>query len=65
MWIVALYIDQGNLQERGAQIRFMATIYLYASCIVVWLGEANDSTCVLADVETAFQKCKLLAEFYN
>jgi hypothetical protein len=46
MWIDAISIDQGNLEERGQQVGFMATIYAMASQVVVWLGvdaEKDDS----------------------
>jgi hypothetical protein len=52
MWIDAVCIDQLNLREQAAQVKFMATIYLYASRVIVWLGEeADNSTSILADIE--------------
>jgi hypothetical protein len=61
MWIDAVCIDQENLQERAAQIQFMAMIYSYAIRVVVWLGdEANDSTVVFAELEKVAQNVQHL-----
>lgn len=38
IWIDAICIDQGNLEERGLQVSFMDTIYLTARKVLIWLG---------------------------
>ena len=43
MWIDALCINQGDLQERTEQVSMMRDIYAHASGVVVWLGRSNDS----------------------
>jgi hypothetical protein len=56
VWIDAVCIDQGNLDERAIQVQFMATIYTYAIRVVVWLGEeADDSTTVFVQLEEGAQ----------
>lgn len=59
IWIDAICINQGDVRERGHQVRTMANIYSRASRVIIWLGqERPDST------KTAFnaireQKSKL------
>lgn len=38
LWIDAICIDQGNLQERARQVAKMASIYQFSSTTLVWLG---------------------------
>ncbi|KAH0541689.1 hypothetical protein FGG08_003852 [Glutinoglossum americanum] len=38
LWIDAVCIDQGNLNERGRQVRIMRDIFERASRVVAWLG---------------------------
>ncbi|KAL2802430.1 heterokaryon incompatibility protein-domain-containing protein [Aspergillus granulosus] len=44
IWIDAICINQKDLVEQGQQVRYMAEIYSRASCVIVWLGEAGDSS---------------------
>lgn len=44
LWIDALCIDQGNPQERGHQVRQMASIYERARQVIFWLGPATRKT---------------------
>ena len=44
LWVDAVCIDQGNVQDKEQQIRFMAKIYGQANRVVVWLGEAADNS---------------------
>jgi hypothetical protein len=54
IWIDAICIDQGNITERGDQIRHMAEIYCKANRVIVWLGEsADDSDQVLKSIRRA------------
>lgn len=43
-WIDAICIDQGNLDEHGHQVNFMARIYRRALAVVVWLGDEIGGT---------------------
>jgi hypothetical protein len=38
LWIDSICIDQGNLEERAAQVRIMGRIYQQCSRDVLWLG---------------------------
>ena len=38
LWIDAICINQGDLEERSSQVLLMRHIYRYASRVVVWLG---------------------------
>lgn len=38
LWIDAISIDQGNIQERNHQVQMMASIYRFAGKVRVWLG---------------------------
>jgi hypothetical protein len=40
LWIDAICIDQGNLQERNHQVAQMRDVYTSALSIIVWLGLA-------------------------
>lgn len=42
LWVDAICIDQGNLQERGQQVSIMRHIYASATRVVVWLGRDDD-----------------------
>jgi hypothetical protein len=44
IWIDAICINQLDDDERGLQVRFMANIYGNAKRVIVWLGEAADSS---------------------
>lgn len=49
IWIDAICIDQGNMEERSHQVAFMDSIYTVAKGTLVWLGpEENDSDHALA-----------------
>ncbi|KAL8377643.1 hypothetical protein RB595_008368 [Gaeumannomyces hyphopodioides] len=44
LWIDALCIDQGNVEEKNHQVQMMSQIYSYASSVCVWLGLDDLST---------------------
>jgi hypothetical protein len=44
IWIDALCIDQGNIQERSEQVKLMSRIYQTAIRVIVWLGSEDHST---------------------
>lgn len=59
LWVDAVCIDQENVLERAVQVRSMATIYIHASRVLVWLGEeAENSTLALASIERVAQDCR-------
>ncbi|VUC28993.1 unnamed protein product [Clonostachys rosea] len=41
MWIDAVCINQGDVDERSSQVRLMEEIYRRASRVVVWLGDGG------------------------
>ncbi|KAL8724013.1 MAG: hypothetical protein Q9181_007026 [Wetmoreana brouardii] len=63
LWIDQICINQGDLDERSAQIRNMGNIYRSAKRVVVWLGEESESsdraikfTQELTEAITAFER---------
>ncbi|KAH7363171.1 heterokaryon incompatibility protein-domain-containing protein [Plectosphaerella cucumerina] len=42
LWIDAICINQGDLDERSAQVSLMTRIYTRAQAVAVWLGPSND-----------------------
>jgi hypothetical protein len=44
LWIDAICIDQGNIDERGEQAGLMGDIYSNADRVIVWLGKEDDGT---------------------
>jgi hypothetical protein len=54
MWIDAICICQSDLEERGQQVGFMATIYAMASQVVVWLGAGSEDDHAFHDHYEAF-----------
>jgi hypothetical protein len=42
LWIDAICVDQGNLEERSRQVQRMSDIYKKAQRVVVWLGPAKN-----------------------
>jgi hypothetical protein len=62
MWIDAICICQSDLEERGQQVGFMATIYAMASQVVVWLGEGSDDDHAFHDHYKAFETMRLITK---
>lgn len=44
VWIDALCINQSDLNERSIQVKHMLQIYQNATRVIVWLGEASDTS---------------------
>ena len=44
IWADAVCINQVNVKERNHQVSIMSLIYRHAERVVVWLGEASDTT---------------------
>ncbi|KAH7067441.1 heterokaryon incompatibility protein-domain-containing protein [Paraphoma chrysanthemicola] len=43
LWIDALCINQSDLKEKSAQVKFMGEIYRQAKGVVIWLGPPSSS----------------------
>ncbi|KAI1449094.1 HET-domain-containing protein [Annulohypoxylon stygium] len=41
LWIDAICIDQGNVQERNHQVQMMKRIFSTASSVIIWMGDAE------------------------
>jgi hypothetical protein len=50
LWIDAICIDQGNLQERNRQVALMRDIYRAAKRVLIWLGESKDDSDLAFDM---------------
>jgi len=44
LWIDAICINQGDLEERSSQVQLMRDVYRKARSVVVWLGEEGTWT---------------------
>jgi len=42
MWIDAICISQGDVEERESQVRQMRQVYQRASLVVIFLGSSRD-----------------------
>ncbi|PMD21763.1 hypothetical protein NA56DRAFT_645560 [Hyaloscypha hepaticicola] len=60
LWVDAICIDQSNIQERGHQVAFMATIYSMAESDILWLGDDPHD-----DAETAFKFIQNMCHTFN
>jgi Heterokaryon incompatibility protein (HET) len=49
LWIDAVCIDQGHLQERNHQVQLMSTIYTNAEEVLVWLGPRTKTSDLAMD----------------
>ena len=56
LWVDALCINQGDLDERALQVQYMVKVYKYAARVIVWIGLK------VPGVEEAFLAAKELAE---
>jgi Heterokaryon incompatibility protein (HET) len=59
VWADQICINQDNVGERGEQVKFMNSIYKYASHVLVWLGMDERD-----EAEVAFGLVKSLAETF-
>lgn len=55
LWVDAICINQGDLDERGQQVQFMTTIYSAASQVVVWLGDVEADQDAIDNNQRTFQ----------
>jgi hypothetical protein len=44
MWVDAVCINQNDIDERNNQVSLMGILYSEASHVIIWLGEADDTT---------------------
>ena len=49
LWVDAICIDQSNRSERNSQVEMMDRIYTSAETVVIWVGEENERTPMLAE----------------
>jgi len=49
VWIDAICINQGRVEERNSQVRQMGQIYSSASYVLAWLGPHSDSVALAFD----------------
>jgi ankyrin repeat protein len=56
LWVDAICINQEDIQERGHQVKHMASIYKNAKQVVVWLGRPN------LDASSTFRHMRQLEE---
>jgi hypothetical protein len=49
LWIDQICINQQDLDERSAQVKFMGEIYERAACVLLWLGEDVSNNAPLAN----------------
>lgn len=57
VWIDGVCINQGDVEERGHQVRLMGDVYKWAQRVVIWLGEDEHG-----HAEGAFKFCATIAE---
>ena len=50
LWIDAVCIDQKNVAERNSQVVLMGEIYRSAERVLVWIGEADDTSDMAFDL---------------
>lgn len=55
LWIDAICINQQDLMERNHQVAQMASIYSYATQVLVWLGEATTESGIAMRFLSGFQ----------
>ncbi|RVX70024.1 hypothetical protein B0A52_06195 [Exophiala mesophila] len=63
VWLDRLCINQTDKVEKSAQIRLMYRIYNLAETTVIWLGEADKSTQLVANYARGLDIDSILAEY--
>ncbi len=62
LWVDAVCINQGDLEEQAAQVKMMWEIYKNASRVVVWLGpEMGDSAVAMESIGSRESQTKYVA----
>jgi hypothetical protein len=49
LWIDQISINQQDIDERSAQVKFMGEIYEHAACVLLWLGQDAGGNAPLAN----------------
>ena len=62
LWVDQLCINQGDTEERGAQVSIMGEIYNKATCTVVWLGVQSKDAKLMNDMYNEFSTSLCYAE---
>jgi hypothetical protein len=62
IWVDALCINQGDLQERGRQVKIMGEIYRGAKRVIVWVGVASSDSDFVMDMLADRSKLQQLIE---
>ncbi|EUC38294.1 hypothetical protein COCCADRAFT_22172 [Bipolaris zeicola 26-R-13] len=61
IWVDALCIDQGNIQERGDQVKMMGDVYRKATRVLVWLGPATSDSDLAMRFLALLARCDTMA----
>ncbi|KAL8649751.1 MAG: hypothetical protein Q9210_004213 [Variospora velana] len=56
LWVDAICIDQGNVDERTRQVQYMRLVYKYAARTIVWLGLKSPG------IDEVFRLAQVIAE---
>jgi hypothetical protein len=57
LWLDAICINQEDREEKAQQIQLMYKIYSLAQCVMVWLGDATDTSGqALEDIRLAAER---------
>ncbi|KAI1441573.1 heterokaryon incompatibility protein-domain-containing protein [Annulohypoxylon stygium] len=63
MWIDALCIDQGDIEERSEQVKKMHELYLHAQNVCIWLGDGTGKHA--PDPESCFRFLRKMLDLKN
>ncbi|KAH9875470.1 hypothetical protein J1614_004962 [Plenodomus biglobosus] len=50
LWVDAVCINQDDIDERNSQVQLMGILYAEAERVLIWLGEADETTDELVDM---------------
>jgi Heterokaryon incompatibility protein (HET) len=71
LWVDSVCIEQDNMLERNHQVKVMSRIYRSASCVLIWLGEGEESdnelSCatIILLLERFWSRCNELEQWWN
>ena len=63
IWIDAICINQGDLDERAAQVTFMHFIYALAQSVTIWLGQPDQSSSIAMKFAATLHAPKYIREY--
>ncbi|KAK3067912.1 hypothetical protein LTR53_014924 [Teratosphaeriaceae sp. CCFEE 6253] len=59
LWLDAICINQGDLQERNRQVALMADVYSQAEQALIWLGEdEGNAAAAVAAIQPVLDQCR-------